>query len=482
MIPDDPITSLDACGLSEAIRKREVSCRATMTAYLNRIDALNPSYNAIVSLRPRADLIQAADERDVQLGRGERLGWLHGFPLAIKDLASTRDVATSLGSPLFAGDRPAHDSWTVERMKSAGGIVVGKTNTPEFGLGSHTFNSVFGATCNAWDRGRSAGGSSGGAAVSLTLRLQPVADGSDMMGSLRNPAAFANVFGLRPSSGRVPSGPLGDQFVSQLSTDGPMGRRVRDVARLLAVQAGHESRAPLSLADSAIRFEDAAGGHIGKPRIGWLADLNGYLAVEPGILDVCEQGLARFESLGARVEPAVLGHPPAQVWRIWLAWRHWLVAGRLAALYADPAKRRLLKPEAVWEVERGLALSAADVYEASVERSLFYRHLVALFERFDFLALPSAQVWPFAIDERWPAVIAGRAMDTYHRWMEVVIYASLGGLPAISLPVGFNDDGLPMGMQLIGRPQADFEVLRAAAAYEQTIGELLAREPPLGTG
>ena len=476
----DDLTRLDACALAQAIGARAVSCREVMAAHLDRIDALNPRVNAIVSLQPREALLAQADARDAQLARGERMGWLHGFPLAVKDLAATAGIRTTLGSPLFADQVPVQDSLMVARLKAAGAVVIGKTNTPEFGLGSHSYNTVFGTTTNAWDPTRSAGGSSGGAAVSLALRLQPVADGSDMMGSLRNPAAFNNVFGLRPSAGRVPQGPPADQFIQQLATDGPMGRRVADVARLLALQAGPDPRAPLAIAqDPAGLAEPGLPGEaeLRGLRIGWLGDLGGHLPMAPGILTACEAGLRRFEALGARVEPIVLGYPPAKVWDTWLAWRRWLVTGRLAALYRDPALRARMKPEARWEVEQGLAMTAADVCAASQARSELYQHLVGLYARHDLLVLPSAQVWPFDATLDWPKAIDGTAMDTYHRWMEVVVLATLGGLPAMSVPVGFGPEGLPMGMQLIGPPQGDLAVLRWSAAYETTVPDLLAREP-----
>ncbi len=448
-----------------------------MSAYLDRVDALNPRYNAIVSLQPRDALLREADALDAELCAGTDRGVLHGFPLAIKDLAPTAGIRTTLGSPLLAHNVPAQDDIMVTRMKRAGGIVIGKTNTPEFGLGSQTYNTVFGVTRNAWDASRTAGGSSGGAAVSLALRMQPVADGSDFMGSLRNPAAYNGVFGFRPSPGRVPSGPFGDQFVNQLGTQGPMARTMRDLALLFSVQAGRDLRVPLSIAESGAPFAAPFRGLPRGIRIGWLGDLDGHLAMEPGILEACTEGLARLERIGCVVEPMSLGFAPERVWRTWLVWRHWLVAGRVAPFLADPTQRALLKPEARWEAEGASRLSAADVFAASVERSAFYAHVAALFERCDVLVLPSAQAWPFDAALHWPGTIDGRAMDTYHRWMEVVIYATLAGLPALSVPVGFNADGLPMGMQLMGRPQADRAVLELGAAYEATIADWLAREP-----
>jgi amidase len=475
------ITDLPAHALSAAIRARQVSCREVMQATLARIEAFNPLHNAIVSLRDGDALLREADERDAQLRRDATpagpIGWMHGLPQAIKDMAQTAGIRTTLGSPLLRDFVPTQDGLMVQRMKAAGCIVIGKTNTPEFGLGSHTFNEVFGVTRNAYDASRSAGGSSGGAAVALATRMLPVADGSDFMGSLRNPAAWNNVFGLRPSQGRVPTWPAQDVWVSQLGTEGPMGRTVQDVALLLDVQAGHDARAPLSLHGSE-RFARSLHDFDGsKVRVGWLGDLSGHLPMEPGILDACEQGLRRLRECGCAVEPMRPGFAPEDVWQAWLIWRHWLVAARIAPYLADPRNRALVKPEALWECDEAANLSGAQVLGASARRSAFHQEMLALFERCDVLALPSAQVWPFDASLRWPASIAGREMDTYHRWMEVVIYATFAGLPCISVPVGFSPTGLPMGMQLIGRPQRDLAVLQLAHAYEQAARDVVAIRP-----
>jgi amidase len=461
------LTDLDAHDLSAAIHRRAVSCREVMQATLARIEAVNPTFNAIVSLQDGDALLRAADARDAELAHGESRGWMHGMPQAIKDMAETAGIPTTQGSPLLRDHVPAQDGLMVARMKAAGCIVVGKTNTPEFGLGSHTYNAVFGITRNASDPTKSAGGSSGGAAVALATHMLAVADGSDFMGSLRNPAAWNNVWGLRPSQGRVPKWPAADVWVTQLGTEGPMGRSVRDIAALLDVQAGYDARTPLAVADGA-RFADRldeAGAR--GVRIGWLGDLGGHLAMEPGILDICEAALRRFEALGAAVEPVALGYPPERVWDTWLVWRQWLVAARIAPWLAEPANRARIKPEALWEHDQAQGLTGAQTLAASSARSEFHRHLLRLFERHDVLALPTAQVWPFDADLHWPKAIGARTMDTYHRWMEVVIYATLGGLPCISVPVGFGPTGLPMGMQLMGRPLADLAVLQLAHAYEK---------------
>ena len=461
------LTDLDADALSRAIHAKEVSCREVMRATLDRIAAVNPRVNAIVSLQDEGELLRQADERDARLAHGESLGWMHGMPQAIKDAAETKGIATTLGSPLLANHVPRHDALMVERMKAAGCIVVGKTNTPEFGLGSHTFNEVFGVTRNAFDAAKSAGGSSGCAAVALATHMLAVADGSDFMGSLRNPAGWNDVYGFRPSQGRVPRWPAADVWIALLSTEGPMGRTVTDVARLLSIQAGYDPRVPLSLKEAPGNYAEGLQQDFTDVRIGWLGDYNGYLPMDDGVLSLCESALADFSALGCQVEACQPDFAMARLWQTWLTHRHFLLQGSLGAAYADPRKRPLLKPEAQWEVEGGLRLSAADVYQASVDRSEWYRVLSELFQRYDFLLLPTAQVFPFDAQQPWPRVVGGQSMDTYHRWMEVVIGPTLAGLPSISVPVGFNPAGLPMGLQIIGPAQADRAVLQLAYAHEQ---------------
>ena len=474
---DEAVLHGRAEDLSRALHRRELSCRELMQATLQRIARLNPHYNAIVSLREEAALLAEADARDAQLARGESLGWLHGLPQAIKDLSQAAGLPATLGSPLLRDAVPAQDGLMAARMKAAGAIVIGKTNTPEFGLGSHTFNEVFGLTRNAYDPARSAGGSSGGAAVALALDLLLVADGSDFMGSLRNPAAWNNVFGLRPSQGLVPMAPAQDVWIAQLGTEGPMARHVRDLALLLAVQAGYDARAPLSQAGDGSAFAAPLEADVRGQRVGWLGDLDGYLPMEAGVLDVSAQALKRLQTLGCRVEPAQLGLAPERVWQAWLVWRQALVGARIAPYLAQGENRARIKPEALWEHEQSLQLTGAQLMAASAERTVFYQRMRELFETYDVLALPAAQVWPFDARERWPREIAGRAMDTYHRWMEVVIYATFAGLPCISVPAGFSPEGWPMGVQLIGRPRGDFALLQLAHAYEQAARDVLAVKP-----
>ena len=472
------IVDLSAHALSQAIHRKQFSCSEVMQAYLQRIADVNPHVNAIISLQDGDDLLRQADARDAQLARGESMGWMHGMPQAINDLSNTAGIPTIQGSSLLRNFVPSEDGLMAQRMKAAGCIVIGKTNVPEFGLGSHSFNEVFGVTRNPYDLTKTAGGSSGGAAVALATRMLPVADGSDFMGSLRNPAAWNNVFGFRPSQGRVPMWPATDAFIAQLGTEGPMGRTVQDVALLLGTQAGYDKNAPLSIANYLCRTWENGQFDRQNAKIGWLGDLRGYLPMEPGILDVCEQGLRRFEGLGCTVQPIALGTAPEPVWQAWLAWRRALVAARIAPFLVNPNNRARIKPEALWEHDQAATLSGNELMAASAQRTAFYNHLLTLFEQHDFLALPTAQVWPFDAALRWPQHINGVEMDTYHRWMEVVIYATFAGLPSISIPVGFDARGLPMGMQIIGRPQADMELLQLAQGYEQAAQEVLLRRPP----
>jgi amidase len=472
------LLGMDAVTLSKSIKAKEVSCREVMDAFLDHIDRINPVVNAIVSLQDRETLRRQSDERDGQLARGEYLGWLHGFPQAVKDLTATKGILTTQGSSLLKNFVPQADAFLVERMKKSGAIIIGKTNTPEFGLGSQTYNKVFGTTLNAYDQKKTAGGSSGGAAVSVALHMQAVADGTDFCGSLRNPPAFNNVFGLRPSYGRVAAGPA-EEIFGQLSVPGPIGRAVSDVALLLSVMAGRDSRSPVSIEQDPGVFLEPLKRDFHGTRMAWLGNFGGYLAMESGVLDLCQDSFKAFESIGCKIEEAQPDFPPEKCWATFVTLRHWLTAGHLGHFYDEAAQREQLKPEAQWEVEAGLRLSATDVYKASANRSSFYQVINRMFKTYDYLLLPSAQVFPFDADVHWPQEIDGKKMDTYHRWMEVCLVAALTGCPAINVPVGFNKNGLPLGMQIIGRNCADLAVLQLAYSYEQATQWVSKHPPPL---
>jgi len=471
------LTAMSASELSLAIKQRQVACTEVMQAYLARIHRYNPVYNAIVSMVDDDELIRQATLADQALDKDEYWGWMHGMPHAVKNLANAKGLETSSGSPILAGTIAAEDDLHIARIRAAGAIFIGKTNTPEFGLGSQSYNPVHGTTNNAYNPSLTAGGSSGGAACGMATHMLPTADGSDMMGSLRNPGAFNNVIGFRPSQGRVPTVPAGDVFYDQLATDGPMGRSVEDTIRLLGTMAGYDSRAPLSLRDEIPAFAEFRPEDLGGYRIGWMRDFNGYLEMEPGVLGVCEASLDTLTEHGATIDGCEPAFDMARLWQTWLTFRHWALGGA-RELYDDPKLRAQLKPEMVWEIEGSFDMPASRVADAALARSEWYRALHTEFERFDILALPTAQVFPFSADLHWPKSINDRQMDTYHRWMEVVIGGTLSGLPVVNLPAGFDSDGRPMGMQFIGRMGHDRKVLEFALAYER-VTEHLDRRPDL---
>lgn len=480
-LPNDDIVSLDAVALSQAIHARDVSCVEVMNAYLAQIDRLNPAVNAIVAMQDRDALLALAAERDAQLAKGESLGPLHGFPQAPKDILPVAGMVTTKGSPIYAGEVSKVDAVVFERMRKGGALFVGRTNTPEFGLGGHTYNPVYGTTRNAFDQSRSAGGSSGGAAVSVALRMLPCADGTDMMGSLRTPAAFNNVFGFRTSPGCVPYAPSDEVFFQQFSVAGPIARTIPDLGLLLSVQAGFDARAPLSRrSDDPAGFAHALERDVRGMRIGWLGDLNGHLATEARLMDTYESALRHFETIGCVVEAANVDFNLDRLWNAWIDLRSLTISGTNAPLYRDDAKRKLLKPEAIWEIERGLKLSGEDVSRAVRDRSAWYQAVNALFDRYDYLVMPSAQIFPFDAGLDWPHEIGGRAMDTYHRWMEAVVPATMASLPALSAPAGFDANGLPAGLQIIGPTQGDLGVLQVGLAYDRASGYSRARSSLLG--
>ncbi len=456
---------MDAQELADAIRARQVSCVEVMTAYLDHIETLNPRVNAIVALQNRATLIAQSEERDLSLARGEWMGPLHGFPLAVKDLMPVKGIRMTMGSPIYKDFVPGADGIMVERLRQAGGIFIGKTNTPEFGLGSHTYNSVYGPTRNAYNPSRSAGGSSGGAAVALALRMLPVADGSDFGGSLRNPAGWNNVFGFRTGMGVVPSN-AEDGWLPSMGVVGPMARNVPDLAMLLSVQAGYDARAPLSCIGDGSVFQRRLESDLKGKRIAWSGDFQGYLPFEAGVLDVCTGALKVFESLGCSVEEDQPQYPIESVWQAWLTLRAWQSGASLLPYYSDPARRALLKPEAVFEVERGLKLTAFDISAASAIRTAWYQAVRRLFERYDYWIAPTAQLFPFDVNLSWPQEIAGKQMQTYHEWMKVVLPITMSGCPALAAPAGFSPGGLPIGIQIVGPLHSELACLQLAYGYD----------------
>ena len=458
-LPAD-LTDLSASDLSIAIKTKQVSCIEVMQAYLDRIHRYNPVYNAIVSMVSDEELLRQAAKADRALAKNEYWGWMHGMPHAVKDLTAVADMPYTEGSPMFKDRIAEQDGAIAALIRSQGAIFIGKTNTPEFGLGSQSYNPVFGTTGSAYNPRLTAGGSSGGAACGLGTRMLPVADGGDMMGSLRNPGAFNNVIGFRPSTNVVMT--EGDAHDRLLWTSGPMGRDTRDTIKLLntlAQKPVFDGLTPLSLQNV---------------RIGWLGSLDNYLALEPGIIALCESSLGDVASAGAKIEATQPDFNPADLWQCWTTLRH---HRRLNMLdyYENPANRKLLKPELIWEFEQGLTFSEKDIEKANATRADWYVELDRMFDEFDFLVLPTAQAFPFPNEIHWPKQINGREMDTYHRWMEIVILGSLGGIPAINVPVGFDPQGRPMGMQVMGKFGNDKKVLEFGLAYEQVTDHLSVR-------
>jgi amidase len=474
------IVEWSAAELSVAIRRKVVTCVEVMTAYLNQIDRLNPKVNAVVNLRPRADLLAEAAAKDQLLTRGAYQGWMHGFPQAPKDLTNVQGIKTTLGffRPPFDTAPATSDAPYVERIRASGAIFIGKTNTPEFGLGSHTYNNVFPTTFNAYNQTRSAGGSSGGAAIAVALRMLPVADGSDFFGSLRNPPGWNNVYGLRPSFGRVP-GNNADAFVQQGSVDGPIARTALDLALLLRTMSGYDPRAPLSIEQDPAPLTDLSAPMRGK-KVLWLGDLGGYLPMEPEVLAVTRAAVDNFNRLGMTV--ATQNSLPsfgtftgnADLWPTWLIYRHWLVGGTLKPLYDNPTFRAAMKPEAIYEIDGLLTgadgnppVAGIDTYNGSVKRTGFYQGFRTLFDTYDYVVMPTAQVFPFDAKIKWPGRINGVAMSSYHRWMEVTSIGTLINAPTLAVPAGFSAAGLPIGLQVIARNHDDFSLMDLAQAWER---------------
>jgi Asp-tRNA(Asn)/Glu-tRNA(Gln) amidotransferase A subunit family amidase len=456
------LTSLTALELSAAIKQKQVSCVEVMQAYLRRIHKYNPSYNAIVALAEDDDLLGQARTADDELARGEYRGWMHGMPHAVKDLVAVKGMPFTSGSLMYKDRIAEQDSAMVARIRSAGAIFIGKTNTPEFGLGSQSYNPVYGATGSAYNPLLTSGGSSGGAGSGLGTQMLPVADGSDMMGSLRNPGAFNNVIGYRPST-NVMSGR--DASQRPLSTSGPMGRNTADTIQLLktiAVKDVGDDFSPMNLS--------------GK-KIAWLGDLNNYLALESGIIPLCEASLSQVSDAGASVDSVMPQFNFDDLWFCWTTLRH---SGRasMKRFYDDPATRDMLKPDLVWEIEQSQILTDGHRARANAIRGEWLREIERLFMQYDFLAIPTAQVFPYPKTTQWPTEIEGREMDTYHRWMEVVILASLAGIPVINVPVGFDNEGRPMGIQIMGNFGEDKKVLEFGLAYDQ-ITDFLQQRPTM---
>ena len=449
--------------MARLIRTKKLSAREALAAHLKQIERVNPKVNAIVTLVPEM-AVEAAAKADEMQARKETSGPLHGLPVAHKDLFETRGIRTTFGSPLYKDYIPTADDIVVERMRSAGAITIGKTNTPEFGSGSQTFNTIFGTTHNPYDLSKTCGGSSGGAAVALACGLVPVATGSDTGGSLRNPAAFCNVVGFRPSIGRVPN-PTAAFAWSTLSTSGCLGRSVADLAFALSTIAGPDSRAPLSINEPGDHFARPLDRAFKGVRVAWFKDLGG-VPFDPGVRAVVDAHRKTFESLGCIVEQAEPDFAPAEIaFRILRAWNS-------ANTYETRLKEHpdAFKDTLKGEIEEGLRLTGNDLARAETAHGQLWRRFQAFLEKYEYFVLPTTQLPAFDINTPYPTEIAGVKFDNYIDWMKSCWYISATGNPAASVPGGFTPEGLPVGVQIVGRDKQDFSVLQMAHAFEQATG------------
>lgn len=456
--------------LARWIRNKELSAREVMEAHLAQIERVNPIVNAIPTLLPDRALASAV-AADEALARGEAIGPLHGLPIAHKDLMDTKGIRTTYGSPIYADHVPNEDALIIQRLRAAGALTIGKTNVPEFGAGSQTFNPVFGPTLNPYDTTKTCGGSSGGAAVALACGMMPIADGSDMGGSLRNPGNYNNIVGFRPSPGRVPSYPSGLGW-APFSVAGPMARTVADAALLLSVMAGPDPRSPISIEQSGDRFAGPLDRDFTGTRIAWCRDL-GY-PVDPRVTNAIDAQRDTFAALGCVIEDAAPDMTDAdEIFKVWRAWCFEAGRGELVRDHRDQVKDTV-----IWNVEMGQRLSGPQVAQAELKRTALYHRVRQFMETHEFMIMPVNQVPPFDVTQPYPTRINDVEMGTYIDWMKSCYFISITGHPAISVPCGFTPEGLPVGVQIVGRHHDDWGVLQLAHAFEQAT-ELWKRRPPI---
>lgn len=465
------ICFLTAAEIARRIRAKELSATEVMEAHLTQIERVNPKVNAIVTFLPEQALDQAR-AADEALANKEDVGPLHGLPVAHKDLTLTKGIRTTFGSLALQDFVPEEDALIVERLKKAGAITIGKTNTPEFGAGSQTYNKVFGETLNPYNTDRTCGGSSGGAAVALACGMMPIADGSDMGGSLRNPASFCNVVGLRPSPGRVPSWPA---YVGWFpyAVEGPMARTVEDAALMLSTIAGPDRRSPIAITEPGSLFSQSLTRKFKGVRIAWSHDL-GMLPVDPQVTTVIEGQRQVFEGLGCQTDDCEPDFSDAdEIFKVGRAWYFELVLAELLETQRDK-----LKNSVIWNIEEGMKLNGPQLGAIERRRTELYHRVREFMQTYEFLILPVSQVPPFDARQRYIKEINGEKMETYIDWMKSCYYITTIGFPAISVPCGFTADGLPVGVQIVGRHQDDLGVLQLAYAFEQATC-FWKRKPPV---
>lgn len=468
---NEDLCFLSATEQSKLIRSQKISVQELIRAHLDQIERYNPVLNAIVTLTADSAMAEAY-AADQQLEKNTEVGILHGLPVAHKDLFLTKGVRTTFGSLAFEDFVPDVDSLPVERLKKAGGISLGKTNTPEFGAGSQTFNAVFGSTPNPYDLTKTCGGSSGGGAVALASGMISIADGTDLGGSLRNPASFCNLVGIRPSVGRVPSWPESLGWYT-MSVPGPMARTVQDVALAMAAMSGPDDRSPISLEAPGEIFLNPLTRLFKGCKIAFSANLGG-LPVEPEVAKVVESTRAVFQDLGCEVindEPNI-----SEADEIFMLWRAWRTELRITPLLKE--HRDQFKDTVIWNAEQGLPITGPQLARAEAKRTELYHRMREFFKKYEFLVLPVSQVAPFSIDLEFPQEINGVKMNTYIDWQKSAYHISALGNPAISVPAGFTSNNLPVGIQIVGRHRDDFGILQLAYAFEQKT-QFAQRKPPM---
>lgn len=447
--------------LARKIQTKEVSAREVMEVFLSHIELVNPKVNAIVSLNEELAL-KGADEADKRLMAGEAVGPLHGLPTAIKDLVDANGFPTTQGSILFKDRMATEDNLVAERLRHAGAVIIGKTNVPEFGAGAHTFNNLFGKTLNPYHLERTAGGSSGGAAVAVATGMLPLADGSDTGGSLRFPAAFNNVVGLRTSPGRVPRYPKAAPFSPQ-AVQGPIARTVSDAAYMMSVIAGPDDRSPIANEEPGSKFLESLNIEMKGLKIAFSPDLGGELPVDSDVRHVFEKQIKVFQELGCEVEEAYPDFSGAdELFRIFRAHEMESSMGKLLDEHRD-----ILKPSLAWNIEVGRQLKGSDIGRADRLRQALFHRVREFFQHYDAFLLPVSQVSPFDANLEYPQTVEGVEMKTYLDWMKSCYYVTATGSPALSVPGGFTTEGLPFGLQIVGPHRKDFDVLRIGHAYEQ---------------
>ena len=442
------------------IRQRDLSAVEVMEAHLRQIEQVNPTVNAIITLLPERAM-DGARAADAALARGEAVGPLHGLPVAHKDLTATKGIRTTRGSLLFKDNVPDQDALVVERLRLAGVITIGKTNVPEFGAGSQTFNPVFGATLNPYDTGKTCGGSSGGAAVALACGMLPLADGSDTGGSLRNPAAFCNVVGFRPSPGRVPNWPTQTGWFTY-GVQGPMARTVDDAALMLSTMAGPDPRSPIAIAEPGSKFAVDLGRDFKGTCIAWSRNL-GDLPIDRRVATVLEAQRHVFSDMGCIVEEGQPDFTDAdEIFKLWRAWSFELSYTDLIRDHRDEIKETV-----IWNAEEGLKISGPQLARAEWKRTELFQRMRLFMQKHEFLIAPVTQVPPFPVTQEYITAVEGVPMATYIDWMKSCYYITVTGHPAISVPAGFTPEGLPVGIQIVGRHQDELGVLQLAHAFEQ---------------